>query len=58
MVELRIGVNMGNISACIRLNGGDADVHVGNQAFTVVTSSKSDRENTCPVELIIGALGS
>jgi len=49
---------MGQISAKISLKGGDAEVQIGARSFTVAASEKSNRDYSCPTELIIAALGS
>ena len=49
---------MSNTPVSIHLAGRDALVEIDGRRFTVEASAKSGRQNGCPGELIIAALGS
>lgn len=37
---------------------GRAEVQIGNRSFTIARRDEHNRFHTCPVELVVGALGS
>ena len=42
----------------VRLVNGQAEVQTGSTVYTVSRKDVHDHPNSCPVELLIGALGS
>lgn len=49
---------MSQTPVTIRLTGKDAQVDIDGRRFMVEASAKDGRQNDCPGELIIAALGS
>jgi len=49
---------MKKYSSRIRLVEGRAEVQIGNRSFTVARRDEHNRSHTCPVELVVAALGS
>ena len=49
---------MKKYSSHTRLVEGRAEVQIGNRSFTIARRDERNRSHTCPVELVVGALGS
>ncbi|MEA3437618.1 MAG: hypothetical protein U9R43_14205 [Thermodesulfobacteriota bacterium] len=45
-------------SSNTRLVEGRAEVQIGNRSFTIARRDEHNRSHTCPVELVVAALGS
>ena len=49
---------MQNYSSHVKYENGKAQVQFDNRAFTVSRRDKAGNDLCCPIELVVGALGS
>lgn len=49
---------MKKYSSSVCLVEGRAEVQIGNRSFTISRRDEHNRSYTCPVELVVAALGS
>jgi hypothetical protein len=52
------GLIMLKCSSHTRLVEKRAEVQIGNKSFTIARRDEHNRSHTCPVELVVAALGS